>query len=58
MPTHIVWGDADNFLSAGHGDAIAAMIPGARVVPEAGHFLHIEKADALAAAIVAHAQGA
>ena len=58
VPTHIVWGDDDNFQSAGHGDAIAAMIPGAGVtiVPEAGHFLHIEKADALAAAIEAHIQ--
>ena len=58
VPTHIVWGDNDNFLSAGHGDAIAAMIPGAGVtiLPEAGHFLHIEKGDALATAIEAHTQ--
>ena len=59
MPTRIVWGAHDNILSADHAEAIAAMIPGAgvAVVPEAGHFLHIEKADELAAAIGAHARG-
>ena len=59
VPTQIVWGAHDNILSADHAEAIAGMIPGAgvTVVPEAGHFLHIEKADALVAVVAAHAQG-
>lgn len=54
VPTHIIWGANDTLLSAGHADAIAAMIPSAKstLLPDAGHFLHIEKADALVAAIL------
>ncbi len=60
VPTHIVWGAHDNILSADHAAAIAAAISGASItiVPDAGHFLHIEQADALVDAIRAHAQGA
>ena len=56
VPTHIVWGAHDNILSADHAAALAGMIPnaGVTVVPEAGHFLHIEKADALVTAIRTH----
>ncbi|MCY4394905.1 MAG: alpha/beta hydrolase [Rhodospirillaceae bacterium] len=56
VPTRIVWGADDTILSAGHAEAIAAMIPGAgvTVVPDTGHFLHIERADALVSAIDAH----
>ena len=57
VPTHIAWGSHDNILSAEHAKAIAGMIPdaGVTVLPDAGHFLHIEQADALVAAIQAHA---
>lgn len=59
VPTHIVWGAHDNILSADHADALAGMIPGAgvTVLPDAGHFLHIEQADALVAAVKTHANG-
>lgn len=59
VPTHIVWGAHDNILSADHAEALAKMIPGAgaTVLPDAGHFLHIEKADALVGAITSHIEG-
>lgn len=55
IPTHIVWGAEDNLLSADHADALAEMIPGAKatILSKAGHFLHVESADDLVAAILA-----
>ena len=59
VPTHIVWGAHDNILSAEHADALAGMIPGAgvTVLPDAGHFLHVEQAGDLVTAIQKHANG-
>lgn len=56
VPTHIVWGAHDNILSVDHAEPLAGMIPGAGVtiLPEAGHFLHIEQADALVQTINTH----
>ncbi len=50
LPTHIVWGDDNRMLPVVYADALAGLIPGARVtiVPECGHLATLEKPDALA----------
>jgi len=52
-PTHILWGDDDNILSADHAAALASLVPGAttQILSDCGHFLHIEKAEDFVSAI-------
>jgi pimeloyl-ACP methyl ester carboxylesterase len=49
-PARIVWGDQDAFLARGEQDALAAAIPGTRLVVYrgAGHGLHWEEPERLA----------
>jgi pimeloyl-ACP methyl ester carboxylesterase len=52
--TLIVWGRQDRIVPAGVGDQYARALPGSRlsVVDGAGHFLEMERPDALAKLIV------
>lgn len=53
-PTLILWGEKDRLIPPAHGRAFRDRIPGSRLVTiqEAGHLLTIERAKAVAAAIV------
>jgi pimeloyl-ACP methyl ester carboxylesterase len=53
VPVHIVWGDTDRLFPIDYAHAFNRLIPGSRVtvIPACGHASHIEKPDALAAAI-------
>jgi len=55
VPAHIVWGDTDRLFPIDYAHAFHRLIPGSRVsvIPACGHAAHIEKPDALAAAIAA-----
>jgi pimeloyl-ACP methyl ester carboxylesterase len=55
VPTLIVWGDRDAICPRGEQEALAAAIPGARLVvyPEAGHAPHWERPERFAADLVA-----
>ena len=48
VPTLVVWGASDGWVSVDYGRAYAAAIPGARfeIIPEAGHFPYLEQPDA------------
>ncbi|MSQ71936.1 MAG: alpha/beta fold hydrolase [Betaproteobacteria bacterium] len=48
IPTRILWGREDRFLSTAHAGPLAELIPGARVsvLPECGHFPFIEQRSA------------
>jgi len=54
VPTRILWGGADRMIPAAYAGALRALIPGAtsRVVPEAGHALHVERPDLVAGDIL------
>ena len=54
VPVLFLWGEADRFAPLEYGKAYSALIPGARfeLVPEAGHFPHIEQAERVARRIV------
>lgn len=47
IPTLVLWGASDGIVKPEYGRAYAAEIPGARfqLVPEAGHYPHIEQPD-------------
>jgi len=47
VPALVIWGKSDGIFSVDYGDRYAKSIPGSRieVIPEAGHFPHIEKLD-------------
>jgi pimeloyl-ACP methyl ester carboxylesterase len=49
VPALIIWGDSDRVVSIRHGERLAAAIPESRlvVVPQAGHLVQEEKADAV-----------
>ena len=53
VPTLIVWGAEDRVLPRDYADAWRRAVPGAEVVllPECGHLPHIERPEAVAAAI-------
>jgi pimeloyl-ACP methyl ester carboxylesterase len=59
VPTLIVWGASDRIVDADYGRLFAASIPGSRfeLVPEAGHFPHIERRDAVVRLIADFANG-
>jgi pimeloyl-ACP methyl ester carboxylesterase len=57
VPTHIIWGDQDKIFAPAYATELQNEIPGAQVtiIPDTGHMLHVEKADAVADAVVAFA---
>jgi pimeloyl-ACP methyl ester carboxylesterase len=50
VPTQIVWGERDGFVSAAHGQAYHEGIGGSefKTIPNAGHLPHIEASEACA----------
>lgn len=48
VPALVLWGNSDGIVSADYGRAFAQAIPGAefRLVPEAGHYPYLERAEA------------
>lgn len=52
-PTLVVWGEADRVVPVQHADAYTESIPGAErtLIPDAGHYPHLEQPTAVAAAI-------
>ena len=54
VPVLFLWGEADRFAPPEYGRAYSALIAGARfeLVPEAGHFAHIEQAEHVARRII------
>jgi pimeloyl-ACP methyl ester carboxylesterase len=59
-PTLVVHGEADPIFPLAHGEALAAAVPGARlvVIPGGGHELHAADLDRIADAIIAHIEPA
>ena len=57
IPTLLVWGDQDKIFAPAYATELQNEIPGAQVtiIPDTGHMLHVEKADAVADAVVAFA---
>ncbi len=55
VPTLIPWGTEDRNKSANEADALQQLIPGSQLirVPDAGHYVHEEAAEDVAAAILA-----
>jgi len=55
VPAHIVWGDTDRLFPLDYAHEFARLLPDARmtVLPQCGHAAHIEKPDAVAAAVAA-----
>jgi pimeloyl-ACP methyl ester carboxylesterase len=49
-PTHIIWGEQDKIIPPPYAAALKGLIPGAslRMVPNAGHLLHVERPDIFA----------
>lgn len=47
VPTLLVWGRDDGIVTPAYGEAYAQLIPGARltVIPEAGHYPHLEQPE-------------
>jgi pimeloyl-ACP methyl ester carboxylesterase len=56
VPTLIVWGEQDGFVSPAHGKAYQGGIDGAalHILPQCGHLPHIEQPQACAAAITTY----
>ncbi len=54
VPTLLVWGASDGMVSTAYGEAYRAMIPDAElcIVPEAGHWPHVEQPDRLFDAVL------
>jgi pimeloyl-ACP methyl ester carboxylesterase len=50
VPTMLIWGASDGFVSPAYGEAYRKLIPNARldVIAEAGHYPHVEQPDAFA----------
>lgn len=57
IPTLFLWGASDRILSEAYGRAYCDLIPGARFEPieRAGHFPHLERAEAFARRVLAFA---
>lgn len=55
IPTHVIWGNKDGFVSPEYGRSLAKRIPGAEidVISDTGHYPQIELPDETAAAISA-----
>jgi pimeloyl-ACP methyl ester carboxylesterase len=57
VPTHIIWGDQDKIFAPTYATELQREIPGAKVtiIPDTGHMLHVEQANAVADAVVSFA---
>jgi len=57
VPTHIIWGDQDKIFAPTYATELQREIAGAKVtiIPGTGHMLHVEKANAVADAVVSFA---
>jgi pimeloyl-ACP methyl ester carboxylesterase len=53
VPTLVIWGESDTFAPLAYGQQLAKALPNAsfETIGKAGHFPHIEQADALASRI-------
>jgi pimeloyl-ACP methyl ester carboxylesterase len=53
VPTLLVWGENDGLVTPDYGRAYSELIPGTRlaIIPEAGHFPHIEQPHAFLKAL-------
>lgn len=53
VPTLLVWGERDGIVTPEYGAGYAGLIPGARltVIPDSGHYPHLERPEAFLAAI-------
>ena len=60
VPTLLLWGGSDGFARPDYGRKLAERLPEARfeLIPGAGHYPHIERADATADAVLAFMEGA
>ena len=60
VPTLLLWGEGDGFVTPDYGRAWAEAVPGARLetMAEAGHYPHVERPDETAARVLAFATGA
>jgi pimeloyl-ACP methyl ester carboxylesterase len=49
IPTLLIWGEGDQVVTPGYGEAFRDLIPGARMVaiPGACHYPHVEQPEAL-----------
>jgi pimeloyl-ACP methyl ester carboxylesterase len=54
VPTLVVWGESDGWVSVDYGRAFARAIPGAQfeVIERAGHFPYLEQPDAFARTVL------
>jgi len=54
VPTLVVWGDSDGIVTPEYGEKLAVGLPNAKFerIAQAGHYPHIERPDAVAAAIL------
>ena len=59
VPTLVLWGERDGIVSPDYGRAYAVLIPGAgfRAIAGAGHYPHLEQADACVEAVRAFVDG-
>jgi pimeloyl-ACP methyl ester carboxylesterase len=57
IPTHIIWGDQDRIFAPVYANELQNEIAGSKVtmIPDTGHMLHVEKADAVADAVLGFA---
>jgi len=53
VPTLVVWGSRDTVIPSGHADAARQCLPdcAVEVIDGAGHFLHVEAPEAVAAVV-------
>lgn len=53
VPTLVAWGEADKIIDLDYGKQYAEAIPGARfkVIPNSGHYVHVEQPDVLSTVI-------
>lgn len=58
LPVHIIWGDTDRLLPIAYAREFERLLPGSRstTLAECGHAAHLEKPEALAAAVAAFIQ--
>ncbi len=60
VPTLVLWGESDGFATPEYGRRLTARLPDARfrTIPDAGHYPHIERADAAADVVEAFLENA
>jgi 4,5:9,10-diseco-3-hydroxy-5,9,17-trioxoandrosta-1(10),2-diene-4-oate hydrolase len=59
MPLMVVWGGRDRFFPVAHAYAAADMVPSTRllVLPEAGHWPHMQEPDVFNAELIMFLNG-